>query len=121
MGVAHNSNYLIWFEMGRTEFSHAVGYPYSKIEEQGLAMVVAESLVRYKRPCHYEDKLIVRSRLTDVKKRTAKFEYEIIDSKSGRLMAEGHTVHVIVDKKSGRPTSMPPEPLAVFSSAVAGT
>src|ERR687884_618009 len=62
MGVVYHANYLIWFEIGRTEFCRARGFSYRDMEENEDAwLVVAESYCRYKAPAYYDDELIVRT------------------------------------------------------------
>ena len=114
MGVAHNSNYLVWFEVGRSEFCRAVGYPYSRIEEEGFVLVVAEATVRYKRPARYDDPLIVRSAVTKIGRRVCRFGYSILHAETGELIAVGATTHVVVDRESGRPTSLPEQVVEHF-------
>ena len=40
MAIAHHANYIVWFEIGRTDLCRAAGFPYSEIEERGLILVV---------------------------------------------------------------------------------
>ena len=115
MGVAYYANYFVWFEMGRSEYCRTVGYPYTDVENDGFVMVVAEAKVRYKRPARYDDKLVVRTAMPEVRSRVCRFSYEIVKQDSGELLAEGETVHVVVDKKTGRPTSMPQHYIDIFT------
>jgi len=79
MGVAHHSNYLIWFEAGRSDFCRGRGFSYKEMEEkEGALLVVAESYVRYKSPAFYEDILIVRTRVGEVRSRSLRFIYRSI-------------------------------------------
>ena len=107
MGVAYYAHYLAWFEMGRSEFCRAVGYPYSRIEEEGFLLVVAKATVRYKQPARYDDPLIIRSVMTEMRRRICRFGYSVIHAETGELIAEGTTTHLVVDRESGRPTSLP--------------
>ena len=118
MGVAYYANYLIWFEMGRSEYCRLAGYPYTRIEDEGFIMVVAEATVRYKRSAHYDDNLVVRTRMTEVKSRVCRFGYSITREDDGELIAEGETVHVVVDAEHGRPTRMPERYIEVFNRAI---
>lgn len=117
-GVAYYANYLVWFEMGRSEYCRAVGYPYARIEEGGMIMVVAEAGIRYKRAARYDDPLIVRTRMTEARRRTCRFEYEIVRQDSGGGLAEGFTVHVVVDRDNGRPIAMPADLLELFNNSM---
>lgn len=99
MGIVHNSNYLIWFEVGRSEFCRARGFSYKEMEEKDNAlMVVAESYCRYKSPAYYEDVLTVRTRVEDLRSRTLRFVYEIYRAKDETLLAEGETLHLVTDE-----------------------
>ena len=98
MGIVHHSNYLIWFEAGRSDLCRARGFSYKEMEERDDAlMVVAESYVRYKSPSFYEDLLNVRTRVAEIRSRSIRFVYEIIRLADGVLVAEGETLHLVTD------------------------
>ncbi len=107
MGVVHHANYLIWFELARTEFCQAKGFSYKQMEiEDDVLMVVAEAYCRYKSPAFYEDNLVVRTKLSEIKSRTLRFVYEVFRPTDGVLLAEGETLHVLTDKNK-KVRSMP--------------
>jgi acyl-CoA thioester hydrolase len=98
MGIVHHSNYLIWFEAGRSDLCRARGFSYKEMEEQDNAlMVVAESYVRYKSPAFYEDILIIRTQVAEVRSRSIRFIYEIYRESDEALLAEGETLHLVTD------------------------
>jgi acyl-CoA thioester hydrolase len=99
MGIVHHSNYLIWFELGRSEFCRARGFSYLEMEEQENAlMVVAEVYCRYKSPAYYEDLVTIRTNVADIRSRSLRFIYEIYRASNQTLLAEGETLHVVTDK-----------------------
>ncbi len=99
MGIVHNANYLVWFEVGRSEFCRARGFSYKEMEEKDNAlMVVAESYCRYKSPAYYEDLLIIRTKVEEVRSRSLRFVYEIYRPADESLLAEGETLHVVTDQ-----------------------
>ncbi|MCA1614183.1 MAG: acyl-CoA thioesterase [Acidobacteria bacterium] len=107
MGVVYHANYLVWFEIGRTEFCRARGFSYRLMEEDENAfLVVAESYCRYKAPAYYDDDLIIRTHVTELRRRSVRFGYEIIRASTGQFIAEGETGHVVTDAQ-GRVRSMP--------------
>src|ERR687884_168048 len=107
MGIVHHANYLIWFEIGRTEFCRARGFSYREMEENDNAyLVVAESYCRYKAPARYDDQLLVRTHITELRRRSLRFGYEIVRVTDGQIIAEGETGHVVTDGK-GRVRSFP--------------
>lgn len=105
-GIAHNANYLIWFEVARVEYlaRHAGGY--QSMRDQGLEAIVTESHVRYRTPARFDDRLTIHARCVDV--RGARFRYEyVVERADGARVAEGWTGHAIVDGKTLAPTRVP--------------
>ena len=118
MGVVYYANYLIWFEIGRSEFCRRHGFEYRDMEQQdGLYIIVAEASCRYKSPAHYDDEIEVRTCLRAVRNRVLVFGYEIYRSSDRRLLAEGETTHVIVDR-AGRACSLPAKYRELFAAGV---
>lgn len=100
MGVVYYANYLIWFEIGRAEFCRARGFAYSDMEADDDAfLVVAEAYCRYKAPAYYDDELMVRTHITELRKRSLRFGYEVIRYSDSQIIAEGETGHVVTDSK----------------------
>ncbi len=98
MGIAHHSNYLVWFEIGRSEFCRDAGFSYGEMERTDDALlVVAETHCRYKQPALYEDLLTVRTRISELRSRGLSFRYEVRREADGALLAEGETVHIVTD------------------------
>jgi len=96
MGIVYHAHYIVWFEIGRTDYCREAGMPYRAMEESGLFILVTAVDCRYRRPARYDDALRVRTRLTEVASRGVAFGYEIVDE-AGRLLAEGSTRHVFAD------------------------
>src|SRR5437879_6177462 len=108
LGVVDHANDLVWFEIGRTEYCRARGFSYRDMEESENAfLVVAESYCRYKAPAYYDDVLIVRTHITELRRRSLRFGYELVRESDGVVIAEGETGHVVTDA-NGRVRSMPP-------------
>jgi acyl-CoA thioester hydrolase len=107
MGIVHHANYFVWFEIGRTEFCRARGFSYREMEENDKAfLVVAESYCRYKAPARYDDQLLIRTHITELRRRSLRFGYEIVRMPDGQIIAEGETGHVVTDT-NGRVRSFP--------------
>ena len=68
-GIAHNSNYFVWFEVARVGYleRHAGGY--QKLRDLGIEAVVLETHIRYREPARFDDRLVVHARCVDVKGR----------------------------------------------------
>ena len=99
MGVVYHANYLIWFEIGRSEFCRMRGFSYRDMEKKDNALlVVAESYCRYKSPAFYEDVLTVRTNVSEVRSRSIRFVYEIFRAADQVLLADGETLHLVTDE-----------------------
>jgi acyl-CoA thioester hydrolase len=106
MGVVYHGNFFTWFEVGRVELCRHLGFEYKQMEiEDDSYIVVEEAQCRYKRPAHFDDVLIIRTRVTQSQRRTMHFGYEVSNSVTGELIATGETTHVICDRH-GRPKSL---------------
>jgi len=107
MGVVHHAAYFVWFELGRTEYTRAVGLPYRQVEEGGTRLVVIEATARFRRPARYDDVVLVRTAVREVSKATLTFAYEVC-SPDGTVLVEGQTVHAATDR-TGRVRRIPEE------------
>ncbi len=117
-GVAHNSAYLVWFEVARIDYlaRHAGGY--RRIQAQGLEALTTESYVRYVRPVVFDDVLTVHARCVDV--RGARFRFEYVVTANGETVADGWTRHALVDAATMRPTRLPAWLADAIAAAEAG-
>ena len=107
MGIVYHGAYVTWFEVGRTEFCRAAGFPYRQMEDAGLLILVTRVECVYRSPARYDDSVRVRARLTELSGRGVAFAYEVVD-RVGRLLAEGSSRHVFADA-AGKPTRAPSE------------
>lgn len=116
MGIVHHSNYLVWFELGRSEFCRARGFSYKDMEDSGNALlVVAEVYCRYKSPAHYDDSIKIRTKVGEVRSRSVRFIYEIYRPSDQTLLCEGETLHLVTDKDK-KVRSMPESYKKMLSS-----
>lgn len=107
MGVAHNKNYFEWFEIGRTEYCRQKNITYKDIEEQGFYLVVVEAFCKYKKPLRYDEKFIIRVFLESITPKKIEFAYELVTTEEKKLIASGHTVHIVTNSKA-KACSLPP-------------
>jgi acyl-CoA thioester hydrolase len=104
-GVAHNSSYLIWFEVARVEFLERFAGGYPALRERGVEAFVTEAHVRYGAPARFDDRLLLHARCVDV--RGARFRFEYLLERGDDLVAAGWTAHACVDAGTFRPTRVP--------------
>ncbi|HEV3302953.1 MAG TPA: thioesterase family protein [Planctomycetaceae bacterium] len=96
MGFLHHSNFLSYFEMGRTELFRAQGGDYRKMEEGGHFFVVVEMNVKYRAPARFDDVLSLRTRVVRVT--PAKLEHDYKLSRDGMVIADAHSILACVDR-----------------------
>jgi acyl-CoA thioester hydrolase len=97
MGVVYHTNYIKWFEVGRSELLRSLGYPYVRMEEEGVLLPVAECSCKYRSPAVYDDVLEITARIAEMKGATVTLEYEIRKQVTGELLVTGSTKHAITD------------------------
>jgi acyl-CoA thioester hydrolase len=105
MGVVHHTNYLVWCEVGRTDFIGQLGMPYTEVERQGIMLAVAEARLIYKRSARYDDRVRVTTTVAEVRSRVVTFAYHIalVD---GTHLVSASTVLVAVGR-DGKSTVLP--------------
>lgn len=106
MGIVHHAVYITWFEEGRSAFTRAIGYPYSRLEAEGISLAVAEVTARYHRPARYDEEVIVATCLTGFLSRGMNFSYEVRRAADGELLVSGTSRHISVDR-AGRVIRIP--------------
>jgi acyl-CoA thioester hydrolase len=116
MGVVYHTNYIIWFEIGRTEFCRSAGIPYRQMEDEGILIPVTGVDCLYRRPARYDDGVKIRTRMGEVGSRGLTFFYEIL-GEDGSLLAEGSTRHLFTDTAS-RPIQIPEKVRETFAKFV---
>ncbi len=117
MGVVYHANHFIWFEIGRVELMRQLGFTYRDMERDHECFIpVVDARCRYKAPARYDDEIIVRTYLKNVRESVIHFGYELVRASNGELLAEGETTHMILDAKM-ETSSLPANILKVFREA----
>lgn len=98
MGIVHHSNYLPWFEIGRTKFIEQLGFTYAEMEANGVLLPVTDAYLSYKKPAKYGDKVYVETKLKEYKGVRITFDYTV-KSAEGEVLITGYTKHGFVNKE----------------------
>jgi acyl-CoA thioester hydrolase len=99
MGIVHHSNYPIWFESGRIDYLKKAGIPNSKIVTLGLFLPLSELKCDFKSPAKYNNEIIVNTSVIYMSCVKIKFEYNVINKKNDRVIANGMTAHAWTNRK----------------------
>jgi acyl-CoA thioester hydrolase len=104
--VVYHANYLAWCDIGRTDLIRALGgMTYAELEREGTALAVVEAHLRYIKPARYDDVIRITTRVTEVRSRVVRFDYEI-DTADGTAIAAGYTTLVAMTRE-GRGSCIP--------------
>jgi acyl-CoA thioester hydrolase len=106
MGVVYYANYLVWFEVGRTEWLRQAGWSYREMEADGVSLPVIEAHCEYRRAARYDDQIEIRTAATLMTPVRIRFDYEVWRQGEDAAAAVGYTVHAGLDA-NGRPCRLP--------------
>ena len=114
MGVVYYANYFVWMEIGRTDYCKSIGFSYRDMEAEDANMAVVDASCRYIAPARYDDEILVRTTVDRLSRRIVTFLYSIHNSATGKILAEGKTVHITVGK-DGKTCSIPDRYFALMA------
>jgi len=118
MGVVYYANYLVWFEVARTDLLRHAGWSYREMEMEGFSLPVIEAHCEYRQPARYDDEVELRTAGTLVSPVRLRFDYEAARVGDGLLLAHGHTVHATLGR-DGRPCRLPSRARDLFVGGAA--
>jgi acyl-CoA thioester hydrolase len=99
MGFLHHSNYLPFFEMGRTELLRAYGVSYRELEERDVLFVVTKVAMSFKRPARYDDELELVTKIVKQTHVRIDHAYEIFNKGTGVLLCTGESTIACINRK----------------------
>ena len=98
MGVVYHSNFFIWMEIGRVELMRGLGFDYKQMEiEDDCHLPVVDARCRYKSPAYYDEEIVIRTELRNLRGSLMHFGYEIMRLGDGVVLAEAETTHIVVN------------------------
>jgi acyl-CoA thioester hydrolase len=118
MGIVYHSNHFIWFEMGRVELMRQMGFSYKVMESEDECFIaVVDARCKYRSPALYDEELIVRTTLKNVRESVIHFGYELVRAGDGSLLAEGETTHIVTNREM-KIRALPEKYLSAFRAAM---
>jgi acyl-CoA thioester hydrolase len=107
MGHVYYGNYFLFFEQARGAWCRDRGFTYKSLEERGIMLPVVEAHARYKGEVKYDDWISVRIWVSDTKRASLRFDYEVRNETTGKITTEGHTWHVVMSAELRKAVSIP--------------
>ena len=114
MGVVYYANYLVWFEIARTDWLRDTGWTYRSMEADGYSLPVIEAHCEYRSSARYDDEIEVRTTARLLSPVRLAFDYRVSRPADGSPVATGYTVHASLDR-SGRPARLPARVKELFT------
>jgi acyl-CoA thioester hydrolase len=114
MGYVYYGFYAMYYEVARVESLRALGLSYKAVEALGIMMPVLENHSRYLAPGRYDELLRIVTTIREKPGVKIKFEYEIFNEQD-KLINQGETLLVFVNKETGRPCRAPKEMEAILA------
>ena len=119
MGVVYHANHFVWFEIGRVELLRQLGFSYRDMESVDQCYIaVVDARCRYRAPVRYDDEIVVRTHLKNVRESVIHFGYELTRVGDGVVLADGETTHIVTNAQM-KITELPAKYMSVFRAAVA--
>lgn len=116
MQIVYHANYLVWMEVGRTDYFRELGFTYRDLERQyKLFTPLTEIHCRYLASAVYDDEILVRTYLKQINRRLIKFGYEIYRTDDNIKLCEGDSTHLVVNSERKR-SILPEKVLNAFQN-----
>jgi acyl-CoA thioester hydrolase len=94
----------ISFEVGRVEYFKRLGIQLDqRAVQDDFRVVLVTNNLTYKSPAHFDDLLDVHTRISFVKNTSFGMEGLMVDSQTGKVIAENTNVHVWLDPRTDKP------------------
>ena len=115
MGVVHHSNYLRYFEVGRTSLMRDLAYPYKEIEDSGYVYPIYDMGVSFHQPLYYDDVMYIHTRPVNLERVRLQFDYLITHAEKGHIICTGFTKHCALNL-SGTPVAVDPKTVQLWKA-----
>ena len=119
MGVVYHANYLVWCEIGRTDFIRRAGRSYADLEREGVLLAVSDASLRFHASARYDDPIVVHTSLSAIGSRGMSFAYRIVRADTAALLVSASTSLVSINRE-GRLVALPREVRTWLESAMQG-
>lgn len=106
MGIMHHSNYIVLYEMARTEWLRHMGLTYAEIERRGIMSPIIEVYSKYLYPAFYDEVLTVKVWMDEIPSARLIINSEVYNPQ-GRLINQGSVTLGFMNAETRRPCRAP--------------
>ncbi len=115
MGIVYHTNYIKWFEVGRTELFRDMGIVYADWESAGISLPLTKAFCHYLQPARYDDLLTVETEIEYVRRASIKFRNTISNDYNTDILATGYTIHACLNRE-GKIIRLPEKMTAMIAA-----
>ena len=98
MGVTHHANYIHWMEEARIDFMKQAGFPYEKMEAQGVLSPVKALSCEYRQSCTFGDEISVTVSAESFNGVVIAIRYDMRKLPAGEQVFTARSEHVFLDR-----------------------
>lgn len=98
MGITHHSNYIRWMEEARVYFLESIGFPYDKLEDDGIISPVIGINCEYKESTTFNDDIEIEVSVKEFKGVRLVIEYIMKKKDTQKLVLKGVSEHCFLNK-----------------------
>ncbi len=118
-GVVWHGSYTKWFEAARVGLVEALGMDLEELEKNNILFPVVEMNIRYKSSAKMNERIIIKTEITELKPLSITFEHKVYEKKTNTLRVIAHTTIVVIDSITGKMyRKMPEELYSKFTKAI---
>ncbi len=110
-GVVWHGAYVKWFEAARVGLVEQLGLPLEELESNNILFPVVEMNIRYKSSAKMNERIIIKTHISELKPLSVTFEHNVYEKETNRLRTTAHTTIVVTDSTTGKMFRRMPEDL----------
>lgn len=110
-GVVWHGSYTKWFEAARVGFVEQMGLPLEELESNNILFPVVEMNIRYKSSAKMNERIIIKTRVKEVKPVSITFEHNVYEKNTNILRVSAYTTIVVINSQTGKLYRRMPEDL----------
>lgn len=93
MGITHHANYIKWMEEARIHFLDQIGWPYARMEEDGILSPVIGVQCQYRSPTTFDDTVKITVTVEEFRGVRLVIGYTMVNAGTDATVLTGRTTH----------------------------
>lgn len=113
-----NARYFVYFDDALTDYFDHTGLDFGALGGEGPVWVTVHAACDFKGEANVGDVLATTVELETIGNTSVSFTLETVEESTGRVMATGREVYVIIDRESREPIPVPDEVRELLKSSL---